>query len=112
MFTGIVQAKGEQERADALMKTAVNLMPADPGIQMQAASHAIARGNLEQAMEHWSRAMETDTAATKQIFPVLLKLAEDPRTRLAFRPFAASPPSWWEAFFAEMARGGGLVDEQ
>jgi tetratricopeptide (TPR) repeat protein len=103
-LAGIVQAKGEQERADALMKTAVSLMPADPGIQMQAASHAIARGNLEQAMEHWSRAMETDPAATKQMFSVLLKLAEDPRTRLAFRPFAASPPSWWEAFFAEVAR--------
>ncbi len=103
-LAGIVQEKGEQERADALMKAAVDLMPADPGIQVQAASYWLGRGDLEKAMEHWSRAMETDPAAIEQIFPVLLKLAEDPRTRLAFRPFAASPPSWWEAFFAEIAR--------
>jgi hypothetical protein len=38
------------------------------------------------------------------LFPILLKLVEEPATRSAFKSFAAAPPSWWESFFAETAR--------
>jgi tetratricopeptide (TPR) repeat protein len=98
------QERGELERADALVRTAVDLTPANPGVQLDAASYWAARGDLETAMAHWSLAMEIDPATKQQLIPVLLKLAEDPSARLAFRPFTASPPTWWDAFFSEVAR--------
>jgi hypothetical protein len=55
-------------------------------------------------MRHWSFALEADPKLRDQVFPILLALAEDPSTRPAFKPFATAPPSWWEAFFAEVAK--------
>lgn len=100
----ILLERGEQERADALVEKAVRIMPADPRIQRQAASYWLTRGDLAKALHHASLALETNPAAKEQIFALLLKVAEEPAARPALRPFAVSPPSWWEAFFGEVAR--------
>ena len=101
---GLAQREGDQARADALVTTAVRLMPSDPRIQRQAGGYWASRGDLDQAMRHWSRALEADPKMRDRLFPVLLAIAEDARTRDAFKPFATLPPSWWEPFFAEVAR--------
>ena len=100
----IAQVQGDQARADALVDTAVGLMPVDPRVQKGAASYWVSQGELEKAMKHWSLALESDASARKQLFPILLKLAEDPRTRFAFKPLAVSPPTWWNSFFAEVSK--------
>ena len=100
----LAQQQGDQHRADDLVKAAVQLMPADPWVHQQAAGYWASRGDLDQAMQHWSLALEADPNLGNQVFPILLAVAEDPRTRPAFKPFATTPPSWWEAFFAEVAK--------
>lgn len=95
--------QGDQARSESLVTTAVNLAPSDPRIHNRAAAYWISRDNLGQAMRHWSLAMEAYPASKRQLFPILLEAAEDPRARSAFKPFAESPPAWWEAFFESVA---------
>jgi hypothetical protein len=100
----MLQGQGDQARAQALTQAAVGLMPADPWIHRQAARDWAAQGDLQRALQHWSLSMEADPEAVVQLLPILLSLAEDPRTVLAFKPIAAAPPPWWESFFAELAK--------
>lgn len=101
---GMALAEGDADRADALVQAAVDLAPADPRVHTELARYWILRGDLGQAMRYWSRALETDPRRRRDLFPILLALAEDPRTLPAFAPFAKSPPSWWEPFFVEVAQ--------
>lgn len=106
----MAQAQGDETRSQALLDTAVKLAPADPWVHRQAADYWVERGDLERALRHWSTALETAPESKVRLFPVLLKIAEDPGIRLAFKPFAASPPSWWEAFFTEVAAEASDVE--
>ncbi len=103
-LANLAQQQGDQTEADALVKAAVGLMPSDPSIQLQAAGFWAFKGDLEAALHHSSTALEADPAARDQVFPVLLSIAEDPRARLALKPIALAPPSWWEPFFEEVSR--------
>ena len=100
----LAQREGDQARADALVTAAVRLMPSDPRIHKQAGGYWASRGDLDQAMGHWSRALDADPKMRDQLFPILLAVAEDARTRDALKPVATVPPSWWEDFFAEVAK--------
>lgn len=106
----IALAAGDQERADALVQTAIRLMPADPRIHQQAARYWIERGDLGQALQQWSLTLLADPSRRHQLFALFIALAEDRRTRLAFEPFAVSPPAWWEAFFSEAAKRALRLD--
>ncbi len=103
-LAALARAQGDQAQAGALTQAAVGLAPADPWIQRQVAKHWTFQGDLEKALRHWSLSMEADPKAQQRLLPILLALAEDPRTVPAFKPFAAAPPAWWEAFFAEVAK--------
>ena len=103
-MAGVAQAQGDQARADALVKAAAQLTPSDPRIHLQAAGYWASRGDLVSAMQQWSLALQADPQARDKVFPILLALAEDPRARPAFQPFASEPPSWWTPFFAEVAK--------
>jgi tetratricopeptide (TPR) repeat protein len=99
----LAQMRGEQDRAEALLAAALRLAPADPRVHRRAADYWIARGDLDTALSHWSAALDIDPSRNGDLFPVLLRLAEDSRTRLALRPLALAPPNWWESFFAGVA---------
>ena len=103
-LAGMLQAQDDPTRAAELVKAAVRLTPSDPWIHRQAANLWASQGDLGKAMQHWSQALEADPQAKGQLMPILLALAEDPRTRPAFNAFTGSPPAWWESFFAELAR--------
>ena len=100
----MVLDEGDADRADAMVKAAVELTPADPRIHRQAAAYWISRGELTLAMRHLSLTLETSPAYREELFPRLLKIAEDSGAWPAFRPLALSPPSWWGAFFAEVSK--------
>ena len=101
---GLGQRQGDQTRADELVKSAVRLMPSDARVHKQAAAYWASRGDLDQAMRDWSLALEAEPKMKDQLFPILLALAEDSRTQYAFKPFATAPPTWWESFYAEIAK--------
>jgi tetratricopeptide (TPR) repeat protein len=95
---------GDRERAQALIEKAADISPADPTIQKQVAAYWIKQENLEQALRHWSRALEARPSERSNLFPLFLSIAEDARARGALATFAASPPAWWDGFFREVAQ--------
>jgi len=102
-MASLVLAQGDKARSESLAATAETLAPSDPWIQARTAAYWVTREDLDQALHHWSLTMDTNSAFRKNLFPVLLKIAEDPRARPAFKPIAESPPSWWEEFFGMVA---------
>lgn len=100
----MAQREGDSARMAALLRAAVGLTPSDPRTHRRAARLWATQGDLDRALQHWSLSMEAEPASRGQIFPILLELAEDPRTATAFRPLAKAPPAWWEDFFAELAK--------
>jgi len=100
----LAASQGNSEQAGALAAEAAKLRPADPSIQRQAAAFWVSQGNLENAMRHWSQALEADPSARGTIFPILLEIAENPELRGLLVPYLQTPPAWWEGFFAEVAR--------
>lgn len=104
VLADLARRAGDDGRADALVEQATRLSPANPGVLLQAARYWAEQGQLERALGYWSDALTADPGLRNEIFPVLLSLVEDPRTRAVFRPLADAPPSWWDGFFAEVAR--------
>ena len=96
-------ARGEGERADALARQAVRLLPAFVPVRMQAANYWVMRGNWEAAMENWEAALITDPSLGRKVFPVMLGMAGTAQGRSLLAGLAAEPPPWWESFFSHVA---------
>ncbi|MBK5930065.1 hypothetical protein CCR82_05885 [Halochromatium salexigens] len=96
-------AADETARADAMIEMAVRLRPADPTVHLRAGRFWMERGELEQALRHWLLTLEADPTATEAIFPLMRELADEAETREVLMPLAMTPPSWWPAFFADLA---------
>jgi len=54
-------------------------------------------------MAAWSRAMEADPQETGELYKILQRVFEDPRTRPLINPYALKPPAWWDGFFRHIA---------
>ena len=106
----LAQTQGDQDRSEALIATALRLAPADPWVHQKAAAYWVVRGKLDAALRHWSAALEIEPSLSEELFPVLLSVAEDPRTGLALRPLALRPPTWWASFFAYVAAKATNID--
>lgn len=89
----------DPERGDALMEIADALAPADPRRQQEIALYWDGRARPVQALAHLSKVMEADTARRKDLYPVWLKLAEEPERRALLLPYAQAPRNWWSGFF-------------
>jgi hypothetical protein len=92
------------EAPQAYVKVATQLAPVNPNIATKAAAFWLGRGDLPRALEHWSRALEADPGMSRDLFPILLQIAEDPQVRMVFADYARDPPRWWPGFFDEAAR--------
>ncbi len=90
-------------QADRLMELAVERMPANKGVRLRAADYWVARGQLDRALVNWAAVLELDGAQGKRIYPLFMRLAENPSTLGVFRGLMQSPPSWWDDFFAYLA---------
>lgn len=100
----MASARDDWARADALVETALQLEPAAPRVLRGAGGYWALRGDVEQALRYWSLALEADSSTSRGLFPLLLELVEDAETRPAFEAIAASPPSWWDPFFTQVAQ--------
>lgn len=111
LATSVLTQEGEHDRADQLMEIAVKLAPATPWVLKDAAAYWDSRGEPRRALDLVSRALEADPGQRTDLFPVLIEVAGDPRTRGLLAPFAASPPSWWNGFFVKAARDTSDLDD-
>ncbi len=91
------------ENADALIRSADRLQPANPSIQQRIALYWDQRGDTPTALQHLSKAMTADRRIRRQSFPVILQLAENPASRALLQPIVAQAPPWWPGFFSYAA---------
>jgi len=94
----------EPRQADALVDIANGLEPVNPFLQKQIALYWDQRDNPTRALAHLSTLMKADASERAQIFPALLRIAENPQQRQLLEPFALKPPTWWDGFFAFAAQ--------
>ncbi|MBP6733873.1 MAG: hypothetical protein KAX51_06105 [Chromatiaceae bacterium] len=106
----LARARGELERADALVEAAVKLEPANSAIQRGAAGFWFSRGQVERGLQHLSLALEARPVTNQDLLDIFLRFAEDPEARIALKPLAQNPPPWWPAFFQRLAQRALNVD--
>ncbi len=106
----LLYRKGDLERSDYLMEKAEQLMPANQWNRLAIADYWLKREKLDKAIDNWSAAMVTRPNLRKDIFPVLLKVAEQEALRPNLQPLTDNPPSWWDAFFAYLASKALHID--
>jgi tetratricopeptide (TPR) repeat protein len=97
-------ARGEVERADVLVEAAVKLEPANHAIHRSAAVFWLNRGQVERGLQHLSLALEAWPEPNQDLLDIFVRFAEDPEVRMALKPLAQTPPSWWPAFFQRLAQ--------
>ena len=100
---GVATENDQTQRADQLMEAAAALAPVTPRVLKEAAAYWANRGQPQRAVVYLSTALEADKALSKELFPALFKLAEDPQASGLLEPFAARPPTWWARFFQQFA---------
>lgn len=100
----LMLAKGETEKADALMDQAIRLMPAHKTLRLYVARYWAQRERWGKALDNWRAALTTDPALGKEIFPVLLQVAEIEAARPLLKSLTQDPPAWWDQFFDYLAQ--------
>jgi len=101
---------GDPARIDRAVDLATRLAPASPWILRGAGDYWARKPELDKTLAFWNRAMVADPRTRKEIYPVLLELAELPDAYQGFAPYASNTPPWWEEFFATVAKRARLTD--
>lgn len=106
VLAGIALADGDRLLADRLVQQAAALGPVDPTLQEQIARYWLEQSRPDLALAHLSTSLAARESG--ETFMILRKLIDDPAATNAFHGIALSPPSWWMAFFQDVAAGAGL----
>lgn len=101
---------GDEKHADILAEQAVTLMPAYVSVRLSAANYWIKRGQLGLALNNWRAVLITNAGLGKQIFPVMLRIAESDQARSLLQELVIDPPPWWDAFFQYAASNAHSLD--
>lgn len=64
----------------------------------------------DRALARWAMLLRTRPEAAAQLFPLLLRLAEDSTTQRLLQPLLADPPEWWDEFFAHAVTKAARVE--
>lgn len=102
--------QGAMVQADELIRQAVLREPANKQIRLETARYWVQRGQLQQALQNWDVALLLDPGLGKQIYPLMLSLAQQPEGRKLLEPFIQSPPLWWEGFFSYLTEHAGQLE--
>lgn len=107
----ILEAQGNSRGAELAMRAAAGMAPQRVNVQYQVASFWMRRGDIAQAMKHLDVVLTFGTSLRAELFPDLLKLAENPATReAAFSSLLQQPTVWWPDFFAYAANNATDVE--
>ena len=103
--------QGNIEQADQAVEMAQRLSPADVAANLQAAAYWLLRRNVERALLDWNRALQAQPGLSKQLFPVLLLIAEQPpQGQSDFSRIVKHLPPWWKGFFIYATRNAKHVN--
>jgi tetratricopeptide (TPR) repeat protein len=102
---------GELAEAEEAMQAAAQMAPRRVDVQLEAARFWFRRGDIARAMKHMDVVLTFGGSLREQIFPDLLKLAEDPATRLiAHAKLLKQRIAWWPQFFNHAAAEATSVE--
>jgi hypothetical protein len=111
LWARLQEMRGEpSQNVEKAVESAIRLAPSNPWVLRQAAGHWAAQQQLDRALRYWSQAMIADPQVRKEIFPLLLALAETSDGLSHFEPLAREPPAWWENFFSRLANEAFSLD--
>lgn len=96
---------GTERRAVAvgLGEIADTLGPLRSPALVRSAEFWVGQGRLDRALARWSMLLQTRPETASHLFPLLLRMAEDPATRRLLQPWLSHPPEWWDRFFVHAA---------
>jgi tetratricopeptide (TPR) repeat protein len=102
---------GNLAEAEQAMQAAAQMAPRRVDVQLEAARFWFRRGDIARAMKHMDVVLTFGGALREQIFPDLLKLAEDPATReIAHAKLLKQRIAWWPQFFNHAAAKATSVE--
>ena len=102
---------GELAEAEQAMQAAAQMAPRRVDVQLEAARFWFRRGDIARAMKHMDVVLTFGGSLREQIFPDLLKLAEDPATReIAHAKLLKQRITWWPQFFNHAAAKATSVE--
>lgn len=104
------QEQGDSQQATALLTIASDLAPMRSTLQLQVADFWLRQGQLRKALEHVSVVLRLRPALAASLYPMLLRLAEDPRMRPVVAVLYHKPPEWWADFFSYAAANASSLD--
>ncbi len=99
MLAWLREQAGEMEAARQLIEQASALGPRQWQVQLDVAAFWLRQQRLDLAVQSWDIALQMQRSLAKQLFPVLLKIAEQPALRQTLFPLARTAPAWWPNFF-------------
>lgn len=94
------ERQGQAAQAVALLEAANRLGPNRLDVQTDRAAFWLRQGRLDQAMGPLSLILQADPDRRETVFPGLLQLADNPKTRAALISALKDLPPWWGHFFA------------
>lgn len=97
------EQQGDSDKAAKLVTIAGDLAPMRDWVQLGAAEFWLRQGHLDKALAHWSVALDLRPSLRPHLYPILLRLAQNPETLPSFMAILKEPPEWWEDFFAYVA---------
>ena len=90
--------------AQGLVAVADALGPMRPPVLSRSADFWLRQGQWDRVLARWSNLLLNRPENAKQLFPVLLRVAENPASRPLLQPFLEQPPAWWLQFFSYTAQ--------
>ena len=94
---------GHLTEATRLVETADLLGPMRTPALAQAALFWFKSARPDLGIAGWSALLRSNPATADQVFPSLLRLADNSVTRPLLQPLLNRPPDWWDDFFAYAA---------
>ncbi|MDG4604475.1 MAG: hypothetical protein P9D89_00135, partial [Candidatus Contendobacter sp.] len=94
---------GRQAAAVRLMEIADTLGPLRSPVLARSAEFWREQERPDWMLARWSMLLRTRPEVSAQLFPSLLRVAENPVTRPLLQSLLADPPEWWDRFFAHAA---------
>ncbi len=102
---------GDLAAAEKAMQAAAQMAPRRVDVQLEAARFWFRRGEVERAMKHMDVVLTFGDSLRDELFPDLLKLAEDPATReIAHAKLLKQRVAWLPQFFSYAAANATNVD--
>ena len=105
------EAAGDLKAAEQAIETAARMAPQRVDVQYEVASFWMRRGDVARGMKHMNVVLTYGGSLRRELFPDLLKLAEDPLARQAtFSGILQQPLAWWTDFFTYAAGNATNID--